>query len=133
MAQWFVSAKKADFEEIGKKFGISPVLARLIRNRDVVEEEEIEKYLYGDMSMLHDPFLLKDMEKATEILSEKIELQEKIRVIGDYDIDGICSAYILVSGLKALGAEVDAAIPHRVKDGYGLNESLIQEAAEAGV
>lgn len=133
MAQWFVSAKKADFEGIGQKFGISPVLARLIRNRDVVEEEEIQKYLYGDMSMLHDPFLMKDMEKAVKILIEKIGIGEKIRVIGDYDIDGICSAYILVSGLKALGADVDAAIPHRVKDGYGLNESLIQEAADTGV
>lgn len=133
MAQWFVSAKKADFEGIGQKFGISPVLARLIRNRDVVEEEEIRKYLYGDMSMLYNPFRMKGMEKAAEILAEKIGEVEKIRVIGDYDIDGICSAYILVSGLKALGANVDAAIPHRVKDGYGLNEALIQEAADAGV
>lgn len=133
MAQWFVSAKKADFEGIGQKFGISPVLARLIRNRDVVEEEEIRKYLYGDMSMLYNPFRMKGMEKAAEILAGKIGEGEKIRVIGDYDIDGICSAYILVSGLKALGANVDAAIPHRVKDGYGLNEALIQEAADARV
>ena len=110
MAQWYVSAKKADFEGIGKKFGISPVLARLIINRDVIGEEDIRKYLYGDMGMLHDPFLMKDMEKAAELLVEKIGSGEKIRVIGDYDVDGICSAYILVRGLKALGADVDAAI-----------------------
>ncbi len=133
MAQWFITAKRADFEKIAEKFGISPVLARLIRNRDVIEEDEIRKYLYGDMEELYDPFLMQDMEKAVELLITRLETKEKIRVIGDYDIDGICAAYVLVSGLKALGANVDAAIPHRVKDGYGLNESLILEAAEAGV
>ncbi len=133
MAQWFITAKRADFEKIAEKFHISPVLARLIRNRDVIEEKEIQTYLYGSVEELYDPFLLKDMEKAVELLLPRIEAKEKIRVIGDYDIDGICSAYILVSGLKALGAYVDAAIPHRIKDGYGLNESLILEAAEAGV
>lgn len=133
MSQWFISAKRADFESISRKFGISPVLARLIRNRDVIEEADIQKYLYGDLDALYSPFLLKDMEKAVELLLPRIRAKEKIRVIGDYDIDGVCAAYILVSGLKALGADVDAAIPHRIKDGYGLNETLLAEAAEAGV
>lgn len=133
MAQWFITAKRADFDKIAERFGISPVLARLIRNRDVIETDEIRKYLYGDMEELYDPFLMKDMGKAVELLIARLEMKEKIRVIGDYDIDGICAAYILVSGLKALGGNVDVAIPHRIKDGYGLNESLIMEAAQAGV
>ncbi|MDE6606401.1 MAG: single-stranded-DNA-specific exonuclease RecJ [Lachnospiraceae bacterium] len=133
MAQWFLAAKKADFEKIGEKFGISAVLARLIRNRDIVGEEEIGKFLNGRMEELYDPFLLKDMEKAVELLIPKIEEGERIRVIGDYDIDGVCASYILVRGLRALGADADAAIPHRIKDGYGLNEALMEEAAAEGI
>jgi len=133
MAQWFLAAKKADFEKIGKKFGISPILARLIRNRDMIEEEEIEKFLNGGPEELYDPFLLQDMEKAVVFLTEKIENGERIRVIGDYDIDGVCASYILVKGLRALGADADAAIPHRIKDGYGLNEALMEEAAKEGI
>lgn len=133
MAQWFLAAKKADFEKIGEKFGISAVLARLIRNRDIVGEEEIGKFLNGGMEELYAPFLLKDMEKAVEFLIPKIEAGERLRVIGDYDIDGVCASYILVKGLRALGADADAAIPHRIKDGYGLNEALMEEAAKAGI
>lgn len=133
MAQWFITTKKADFEKIAEQFQISPILARLIRNRDIVEEKEIRKYLYGGREEFYNPFLLKDMEKAVEILLSSIQAKEKIRVIGDYDIDGICATYILVSGIKALGGNVDAAIPHRIKDGYGLNESLLLEAAEEDV
>lgn len=133
MAQWFLAAKKADFEKIGEKFGISAVLARLIRNRDIVGEEEIGKFLNGGMEELYAPFLLKDMEKAVEFLIPKIEAGERLRVIGDYDIDGVCASYILVKGLRALGADADAAIPHRIKDGYGLNEALMEEAAKEGI
>ena len=125
MAQWFLTAKKADFEKIGARFGISPVLARLIRNRDIVEEQEIRKFLNGSIAELYDPFLLQDMGKAVEFLIPRIKNGERIRVIGDYDIDGVCASYILVKGLRILGADADAAIPHRIKDGYGLNETLV--------
>lgn len=133
MAKWFVSAKKADFNKIGEKYNISPVLARIIRNRDIVEESEIEKYLYGTLEDCYAPKLLKDMEKAVEVLEEKISQKKKIRVIGDYDVDGICATYILKKGLQLCGAQVDTVIPHRIKDGYGINEQLIREAYEDGV
>lgn len=133
MAQWFLTAKKADFEKIGARFGISPVLARLIRNRDIVEEQEIRKFLNGSIAELYDPFLLQDMGKAVEFLIPRIKNGERIRVIGDYDIDGVCASYILVKGLRILGADADAAIPHRIKDGYGLNETLVEAAAEEGI
>lgn len=133
MAKWVVSAKRAEFQKISEKYHISPVLARIIRNRDIVEEKEIEKYLYGTLDELYDGKLLKDMDKAVEILAEKIDRMEKIRVIGDYDVDGICATYILKKGLSLCGACVDAVIPHRMKDGYGINEQLIREAYEAGI
>lgn len=128
MANWYVAAKKADFNRIGQKFDISPVLARIIRNRDIITEEEIGIFLHGTIQNLHSPFLLKDMDKAVEIIREKVKNGKKIRIIGDYDIDGVCSAYILEKGLKASGALVDTVIPHRIKDGYGLNNELIREA-----
>ncbi len=133
MANWYVAAKKAEFNKIAQKFGISPVLARIIRNRDIITEEEIEVFLNGTTKELYSPFLLKDMDKAVEIVREKIKDGKKIRVIGDYDIDGVCSTYILQKGLKKQGAVVDAVIPHRIKDGYGLNDELIKEAKSAGV
>ena len=132
-SKWFITTKKADFESVGKKFGISPVLARIIRNRDIITEEEIEQYLNGSIRDLYDPYLLYDMEKAVAIIKEKIEKQCKIRIIGDYDADGICSTYILKKGLSMCGARVDTIIPHRVKDGYGINENLIREAYEDGI
>lgn len=132
MAKWMVSAKKADFNAISEKFHIDPVIARIIRNRDIVGDENIERFLYGTPAELHDPFLLQDVEKAAEILRRKIEEGSSIRIIGDYDIDGICAAYILYAGLSHLGAVVDAVIPHRIHDGYGLNDHLIKEAWEAG-
>ena len=115
MAKWMLSAKKADFDEIGKKFHIDPVIARIIRNRDVVGEKEIHAFLNGDVSMMHSPYLLKDMEKAAEKILEAIADKKKIRVIGDYDVDGICSGYILKKGLSILNADVDVRIPHRIK------------------
>lgn len=133
MAKWFVSAKRADFEEIGKAFGISPVLARIIRNRDIIGNEAIEKYLYGSKKDYYAADLMKDMDKAVGLLWEKIRAGKPIRIIGDYDVDGICSACILKKGLKLCGAVVDTVIPHRIKDGYGINEQLIRDAAEEGI
>ncbi len=133
MAKWMVSAKKADFNEIAERFGIDPVVARIIRNRDVVGEEAIEKFLHGTTADLYDPMLLKDAVKAAEILCGKTGEKKKIRVIGDYDIDGVCSSYILAACLEKCGADVSVVIPHRIRDGYGLNEKLIEEAGEDGV
>lgn len=128
-----VSAKKADFNKIAERFGIDPVVARIIRNRDVEGEEAIEKFLHGTTADLYDPSLLKDAEKAADILVEKTAEQKQIRVIGDYDIDGVCATYILTACLERCGALADAVIPHRITDGYGLNDRLIEEAKEAGV
>ena len=131
MSKWMVAAKRADFQRLSQEFGISPVLARIIRNRDVITDEEMRKFLYGTMDDLYAPQLLKDMNKAVDILLEKIAEHKKIRIIGDYDIDGVCSTYILYKGLSYCGAVVDTAIPHRMKDGYGLNENLVQEAYDS--
>lgn len=129
--QWLVAAKKADFQEIGKAFGIDPVIARIIRNRDLVSMQEIERFLHGSLEELPDPFLLPDMDRAVDTLIA--HQGKKVRVIGDYDIDGVCSSYILYRGLSALGIRADVAIPHRVTDGYGLNDRLVAQAAEDGV
>lgn len=127
-----VAAKRADFDAISQKYHIDPVLARIIRNRDVVEDKDIDRFLNGTREHLYAPGLLKDMNRAVDILLEKIAQGKRIRIIGDYDIDGICSTYILFRGLSKCGAAVDTAIPHRIRDGYGLNENLIQEAYDAG-
>lgn len=132
MEKWVVAAKKADFRKIGETFGIDPVIARIIRNRDVVGDEAIREYLFGSIKDLHDPMLFKDMDKAVRILKEKIKQKKPIRIIGDYDIDGIMSTYILKRGLTELGADVDIRIPNRVTDGYGINESMIRQAAADG-
>ncbi len=133
MAKWMVSAKKADFNKIAEQFDIDPVLARIIRNRDILTEEEIALFLNGTLQDLHNPRLLYDMEKAVAFMLAEIARKARIRIIGDYDIDGVCATYILLRGLRACGAEVDTVIPHRIHDGYGLNESLIEEAAQAGI
>lgn len=128
MEKWVVTAKRADFAGIGAKYGIDPVIARIIRNRDVVEDSDIDMYLNGGRQYLHDPHLLKDVDKAVNILENKIRNGKSIRVIGDYDIDGVNATYILLKGLKRCGANVDAAIPDRMKDGYGLNINLVDNA-----
>ena len=133
MARWMMAAKKADFDRIAEKYHITPVLARIMRNRDVVGDEEIEKYLHGNLKDLHDPLLLKDLKKASEILTLKIRQGKRIRIIGDYDVDGICAAYILLMGIRFLGGAVDTIIPHRQKDGYGLNDHLIEAAEGDGI
>lgn len=133
MAKWMVAAKKADFNKIAEKYHITPVLARVMRNRDVVGDAEIERFLHGGLEDLHDPFLMKDMELAAEILLQKIQERKPLRIIGDYDVDGICATYILLSGIRGLSGNVDTVIPHRMKDGYGLNESLVMAAREDGI
>lgn len=130
MEQWFVAAKRADFQKIGQRFGIDPVIARLIRNRDHITEEDIDSYLNGGLDQLHSPWQLKDMKKAVKILQKKIGEKKKIRIISDYDVDGVISNYILSVGLKRCGADVDFKIPNRITDGYGINENLILEAKE---
>lgn len=133
MEKWFVAMKKADFNGIAEKYQISPIIARLMRNRDVIGDDAIDFYLNGTVEDLYDGLLMKDMNRAVDILKEKIEEGKKIRVIGDYDIDGVNATYILQQGLAGLGADVDTDIPDRIKDGYGLNQMLIDRALEDDV
>lgn len=133
MEKWFVTMKKADFNGIAEKYQISPIIARLMRNRDVIGDEAIDFYLNGTVEDLYDGLLMKDMDRAVDILKEKIEEGKKIRVIGDYDIDGVNATYILQQGLAGLGADVDTDIPDRIKDGYGLNQMLIDRALDDDV
>lgn len=128
MEQWVLLRKGADYEKIGKTFGISPRLACLMRNREIIGDIEINQYLHGTLNDLHDGMLMKDMDKACDILKEKITEHKKIRIIGDYDIDGVNATYILLEALERLGADVDSDIPHRIEDGYGLNVELIERA-----
>ena len=123
--KWVVSAKKADFQAIGQRFGIDPVLARIMRNRGLTDLQEMNLYLHGTRADLNDPHLLKDADLAAQILREKIKEKKRIRIIGDYDIDGIQSTYILYCALRRLGADADFVIPDRILDGYGLNEHLV--------
>lgn len=132
MEKWMVAAKRADFKGIGERFGIDQVTARIIRNRDVIGKKAIEKYLHGSRKDFYSPWLLKDMEKAVAILQEKIENRNRIRIIGDYDIDGVMSTYILLESLRGLGCDVDMMIPNRITDGYGINEHLIEQAWQEG-
>ena len=133
MERWVVAAKRADFAAIGKEFGIDPVIARLIRNRDVQDRDEIRRYLYGKVDELASPHLMKDVDKAVEILRNKIKGKKRIRIIGDYDIDGVVSTFILIKGLKRAGALADTYIPDRVADGYGIHEHLIERAVNDGI
>ena len=133
MEKWFVSAKKADFKEIGRQFDIDPVIARLIRNRDVTGAKAIQEYLRGTIQDIPGPELLKGMKEATFILKQKIREKKKIRIIGDYDIDGVTATYILIKGLERLGARADTYIPDRITDGYGIHMPLIYKALEDGV
>ncbi len=131
--KWFIQTKKADFYSVAKKFNISPILARIIRNRDVITDEEIETYLNPDITKMHSPWLFKDMDKAVDILKIKISSEQKIRIIADYDADGICSGYILQTALTNLNALVDVVIPHRIEDGYGISDDMVKKAYDDGV
>ncbi len=130
--KWVVLAKGADFKKIGETYGVDPVIARIVRNREVTGEDELNAYFHPSIEQLHEPELLCDAQVAAQILHTKIRQQKKIRIIGDYDIDGIFATYILYDGLKNCGAHVDYTLPHRIKDGYGLSEKLIREAYEDG-
>lgn len=133
MAKWMEIRKGADFQAVGERFQITPFTARLIRNKDIVGEEAIEEYLHGGLADLHPASLMKGIPEAAALLTEKIRQKVLIRIIGDYDIDGVCATYILLKGLEKAGARVDTDIPDRKKDGYGLNMELIRRAREAGV
>lgn len=133
MEKWFLTRKGADFQGISQKFHISPVIARLIRNRDIVGDKEIEFYLRGKVEDLYDGILMKDMSVAVDIIREKIQERKPIRIIGDYDIDGVNATYILLEGIEKLGGDVSVDIPDRMKDGYGLNKTLIDRAFESDV
>ena len=125
--------KRADFAAVAERFHISPVTARIIRNREVVEDKDIERYLHGTVRDLYDPHLLKDMDRAAALILTKIRSGAPIRIVGDYDIDGVCSTYLLYTGISRCGGNVSCQIPERIKDGYGINESIIQKAKEDGI
>jgi single-stranded-DNA-specific exonuclease len=131
--KWMLQTKRADFEEMARCHHITPVTARIIRNRDVMGQEAVEKYLNGGLKDLYSPHLLKDMDRTVTILKEKKEQLKPIRIVGDYDIDGVCSTYLLYQALSQVGAVVDYEIPDRLKDGYGINESIIRAAAADGI
>lgn len=133
MEKWVVTAKRADFTKIAQEFHIDPVIARIIRNRDVETFEQIHEYLHGTINDIPSPWSMKDMKKAVQLMNEKIKNRNKIRIIGDYDIDGVTSTHILVTGLRMLGADVDTYIPDRMKDGYGMHEQLVVKAYEDGI
>ena len=132
MEKWIEIRKGGNFMEMAKKYGIDPLIARIIRNRDIIDEKEIEEYLYGGKEALHNPHLLKDVDKAAEIIAEGIAEKKAMRIIGDYDIDGVNATYILLEGIRRCGGNMDAAIPDRMKDGYGINEHLIEQALSDG-
>lgn len=131
--KWIVRTKKADFTEIAKTLGISPVLARIIRNRDVIGVEETRKFIRAGVASLHSPSLLPDIDKAAAVILDAVKKRTRIRIVGDYDVDGICSTYILWKIFSAMGADVDTVLPHRIKDGYGISENMVQAAHKDGI
>ena len=131
--KWVVAAKKADFNAIAAQFNISPYLARIIRNRDVIGDEAINMYLNAGLSDMHSPALLRDIDIASDILFDACTSGTKIRIVGDYDIDGVCASLILKKGIEYMGGDVDVRLPDRIHDGYGINEEIIREAYDAGV
>lgn len=132
-AKWMLQTKRADFAAVAERFQISPVTARIIRNRDVAEEQEIERYLHGTVRDLYSPHQLRDMDHAVFLLQKTIGEGRRIRIVGDYDIDGVCSTYLLYQGLKRCGGVVDYQIPERIRDGYGINEAIIRKAFADGI
>lgn len=130
---WMLQTKRADFNEMARLHRISPVTARILRNRDITDRASVEKYLRGGLKDLYSPHLLKDMDRTVNILKDKIGKGLPVRIVGDYDIDGVCSTYLLYRALRRVGAHVDYEIPDRIKDGYGINESMIRAAHEDGI
>ena len=133
MEKWFLANKKADFAAIGKKFGVSPVIAKIIRNRDIVDENDIHKFLYGAMDDLYDPMLMKDMDMLAAELKKSIDSGKRIRVVQDYDVDGCMSGYILVTAIRLCGGNADYDVPDRTSEGYGINERIVKSAVNDGI
>ncbi len=133
MKKWFISNKAADFQHITEKFKVSEIIARIMVNRGVKEDNDIEEYLNGTISDMHDPLLMKDMDKARDVIIEKVNENKRIRIVGDYDVDGIVSTFVLYDALKNIGACVDYCVPDRIKDGYGINKEIIKRAYEDGI
>lgn len=131
--EWRIYAKKADFQALGTKLNVDPVVVRLLRNREIATEQEMELFLYGGLERVHDPILMKDMDKGTDIMCRKIAEHKKIRIVGDYDVDGVMATYILFTALQKAGGDVTYEIPHRILDGYGINERIIRKAVSDGV
>lgn len=129
---WLIRMKRADFNALSEQFHIDPVVARVMINREI-PENQFEGFLHPELNNLYDPFLMEDMNQAVRIIIHDIEEGHRIRIVSDYDVDGVMSNYILYAGLKRIGADVDYAIPHRVKDGYGINQEIIEKAAEDGI
>lgn len=130
--KWVVMAKRADFGQIAKDFGINPVLARLIVNRDVREPEDIRKYLYGNEKDFYDPVLMKDLKKAADMITAAIGSGKKIAIASDFDVDGIMSGFVLHKGFTRLGADCEIYTPDRVSEGYGLNQRIVEQSFERG-
>ncbi len=133
MEKWFLANKKADFAAIGKKFGVSPVIAKIIRNRDIVDENDIHRFLYGAMDDLYDPMLMKDMDMLAAELKKSINSGKRIRVVQDYDVDGCMSGYILVTAIRLCGGNADYDVPDRTSEGYGINERIVKSAVNDGI
>ena len=133
MEKWFLANKKADFAAIGKKLGVSPVIAKIIRNRDIVDENDIHKFLYGAMDDLYDPMLMKDMDMLAAELKKSINSGKRIRVVQDYDVDGCMSGYILVTAIRLCGGNADYDVPDRTSEGYGINERIVKSAVNDGI
>ena len=133
MKKWYVYAKKADFDAIAEKYKIDKVTARVLRNREVNSDGQIEKFLNGTLDDLYSPLLLPDAIRLMNNLNRAIAAKQKIRIVGDYDVDGVCATYILYRGLSKLGADVSYDIPDRIKDGYGINAHIIDRAKKDGV
>ena len=133
MEKWYLYCKKADFAAISQKFNITPMLARIIRNRDICEDDQIDEYLNGSKRDMHDPFLLKGMDQAVALVDDAVKAGKKIRIIGDYDVDGVCASYILRTYLTFYGAKADVRLPDRILEGYGMNVSMADEASQDGI
>ena len=132
-SRWYIYAKRADFDAIANKYGIDPVTARILRNREIYEDKDLELFLHGGLDELYDASLLPDIDKASKLILAAIDAGKRIRIVGDYDIDGVCAVSILLKGLRELGANVDARIPDRINDGYGINHRIVEEAVRDGI
>lgn len=130
---WVVINKKADFDAIMKKCEVGEVVARCLVNKDLKNIDEIKEFIRPDLKNLHNPLLMRDMEKTITILYSKIKAEKHIRIIGDYDVDGIVSTYILFKTINKLGGNVDYVLPDRIVDGFGLNKNMVENARKDGV